>query len=161
VITWLVIYSLSAARRYLETFTVWWRVQFGMSFIHCFPWVRRPILTPKPTDDGESSNCEWFQMRYAIVRIIPEGDVLLTLLVNFTWDYVSRKKKKTWFQASAAMLMRSALFWGITRRRVLIVYGRFGTKYLSHLHRSRVLIREDGTDTLFRNVGKQLPYGAA
>jgi hypothetical protein len=26
---------------------------------------------------------------------------------------------------------------------------------------SRVLTREDGTDTLFRNVGKQLPHDAA
>jgi hypothetical protein len=31
-----------------------------------------------------------------------------------------------WFQASAAMFMRSALFWDITRRRVVIVYRRFG-----------------------------------
>jgi hypothetical protein len=29
--------------------------------------------------------------------------------------------------------MRSALFWDITRRRVVIVYRRFGTKYRSHL----------------------------
>jgi hypothetical protein len=27
-----------------------------------------------------------------------------------------------WFQASAAMLMRSALFWGITRRRMVTIY---------------------------------------
>jgi hypothetical protein len=35
------------------------------------------------------------------------------------------------------------LFWDITRRRVAIVYWRFGT-----------------TDTLSRNVGKQLPHYA-
>jgi hypothetical protein len=29
--------------------------------------------------------------------------------------------------------MRSALFWDITRRRVIIVYRRFGTTYRSHL----------------------------
>ena len=29
------------------------------------------------------------------------------------------------------MLMRSALFWDITRRRVVIVYRRFGTTYRS------------------------------
>ena len=39
----------------------------------------------------------------------------------------------TWFQASAALYMRSALFWGITRRHVVIVYRRFGTTYRSHL----------------------------
>jgi hypothetical protein len=66
------------------------------------------------------------------------------------------------FQASAAMLTTSALFWDITRRRVVIVYRRFGKTYRSHLHGSRVrlgkempglLTREDGTDTSW-NVGK-------
>jgi hypothetical protein len=36
------------------------------------------------------------------------------------------------------MFMRSALFWDITRRFVVIVYRRFGTTYWSHLHGSRV-----------------------
>ena len=30
--------------------------------------------------------------------------------------------------------MKSAVFWGITRPRVVIVYWRFGTTYRSHLH---------------------------
>jgi hypothetical protein len=38
-----------------------------------------------------------------------------------------------WFQTSAAMFTRSALFWDITLRRVVIVYRRFGTTYRSHL----------------------------
>jgi hypothetical protein len=36
------------------------------------------------------------------------------------------------------MLIRSALFWDITRRRVAIVYRRFVTTYRSHLHGARV-----------------------
>jgi hypothetical protein len=52
------------------------------------------------------------------------------------------------------MLMRSALFWDITRRRVVIVAG-----FLSFL--LGLLTREDGTDALSRNVGKQLPHDAA
>ena len=44
---------------------------------------------------------------------------------------------------------RPALLWGITRRRVVIVY-LLG-----------LLTREDGTVTLSRNVGKQLPRHAA
>jgi hypothetical protein len=63
------------------------------------------------------------------------------------------------------MLMKSAVFWGITRRRVVIVYQRFGTVYRSHPHglriQVRLLTREDGTDTLSRNVNKQLPHDAA
>jgi hypothetical protein len=35
------------------------------------------------------------------------------------------------------MMIRSALFWGITRRRVVILYRRFGTTYRSHLQASR------------------------
>jgi hypothetical protein len=69
--------------------------------------------------------------------------------------------------------MRYAIFWDITRRGVVIVYRRFGTKCRSHLHGSRVrsylhgsrvlrlLTSEDGTDTLSRNVGKHLPHDAA
>jgi hypothetical protein len=71
---------------------------------------------------------------------------------------------KIWFhrfQASAAMLPRSRLFWDITWRSVVIVYRRLGTTYRSHLHGSRVLTSEDGTDTLSRNAGKQLPHNAA
>jgi hypothetical protein len=36
------------------------------------------------------------------------------------------------------MLKRYALFWGITQRRVVIVYRRFGRMYLSHLEGSRI-----------------------
>jgi hypothetical protein len=59
------------------------------------------------------------------------------------------------------MLMRSALFWDITRRRVVIVYRRFGTTCRSHAFLLGLLTREDETDTLSRNVSKQLPYDAA
>jgi hypothetical protein len=64
--------------------------------------------------------------------------------------------------------MRSALFWGITQRRGVILYRRFGTTYRSHLHGTRSprifldLLSprrfldfkppEDGTDTLSRHV---------
>jgi hypothetical protein len=42
------------------------------------------------------------------------------------------------FQASAAMLMKSTLFWGITRRRVVIVHRRVGATDRAHIHRSSV-----------------------
>ena len=66
--------------------------------------------------------------------------------------------KCNWFQVSAAMLMKSAVFWDITRRRVVIAYRRFGTKVSVPLG---LLTREDGTDTLSRNVGKKLPHDVA
>ena len=46
------------------------------------------------------------------------------------------------FQASAAMQARSALYWHITERRVVIPYRRFGTR-------------------LSRNVGTELALYAA
>jgi hypothetical protein len=36
--------------------------------------------------------------------------------------------------------LKSAVFWGIMRRRVVIVYRRFGTTYRSHPHGSRVRV---------------------
>jgi hypothetical protein len=62
------------------------------------------------------------------------------------------------------------IFWGITQRRVVILYRRFRTTYRSHLQGSRslrmvpfldFLTLEDGTDTLSRNVGKGSQLEAA
>jgi hypothetical protein len=51
------------------------------------------------------------------------------------WTYTMRKfhKNSARFQASAVMYMRSALFWDITQRWVVILYRRFGTTYRFHL----------------------------
>jgi hypothetical protein len=54
------------------------------------------------------------------------------------WFHSRQWQNVFWFRASAAMLMRSALFWDITRRRVVIVYRRFGTTYRSHLQGSGI-----------------------
>jgi hypothetical protein len=43
------------------------------------------------------------------------------------------------------------IFWDITRRRVVIIYRRFGSTYRSRL---QFLTLDDVTDMLFRNVGK-------
>jgi hypothetical protein len=48
--------------------------------------------------------------------------------------------------------MRSALFWDITRRRVVIVYRRFGKTYRSHLPGSRV--RAGKKESWLETVGK-------
>jgi len=45
--------------------------------------------------------------------------------------------------------LRSALFWEITQRMVVIPYRRSGTSYR--------LTLEDGTEKLSRNVGKEFP----
>jgi hypothetical protein len=65
-------------------------------------------------------------------------------------DHVRREPhlNNPWFQASAAMFMRSAFFWGITQRRVVILYRRFGTTYRSHFEGSR---SPRWTDRLSRN----------
>jgi hypothetical protein len=43
----------------------------------------------------------------------------------------------SWFEASAAMLMKSAFFWDITQRRMVNLYRRLGKTCRSHLQRSR------------------------
>jgi hypothetical protein len=45
-----------------------------------------------------------------------------------------------WKHEQNVFVMRSALFWDITRRHVVIVYRRFGTTYRSHLYGSEVRI---------------------
>ena len=59
--------------------------------------------------------------------------------------------------------LRTARFWVITQRLVVISYRRFGTTYRSHLRGSSVLNHfgllnpGEGTGRLSRNVGKKLP----
>ena len=50
--------------------------------------------------------------------------------------HIWRRNDKLWPQT--AQVLRSALFWDITRRRAVIVYWRFGTTYRSRLRGSRV-----------------------
>jgi len=63
--------------------------------------------------------------------------------------------------------VRTAFFWVIRQRVVINPYRRLGTTYRSLLQGSliredgtdilAILALEDGTDTLSRNVGKELP----
>jgi hypothetical protein len=66
-------------------------------------------------------------------------------------------------QTSVAMFMRSANFWGITQRRVVILYWRFGTNYRFHIQgsRSQREVLKMGPDRLSRNVGNGLLLDAA
>jgi hypothetical protein len=63
-----------------------------------------------------------------------------------------------WTQASAAVSMRSSLFWDIAQHRLVVTYRRFGATYRSHPQGSSSpffldsLTLEDGTDTLPRSV---------
>jgi hypothetical protein len=60
------------------------------------------------------------------------------------------------------IMLRTALSRHITQQVLVIPYRRFGTWYPSHMHGSKVvilevLIFEDGSKRLYRNVGKELP----
>ena len=57
--------------------------------------------------------------------------LLQTSLFNET------NKQNAWFQSSAAKQMRTALFWVITQRPLIIPHRRFSTTYRSHLQGSR------------------------
>jgi hypothetical protein len=64
------------------------------------------------------------------------------LLISFhrcsiTWKKKKKKKKKQ------IIFMRSTRFWDITRRRVVIVYRRFGTTYWFHLSRVKSPSRKE------------------
>ena len=80
-------------------------------------------------------------------------------LLNQYCQHIKEIKPKLWvISGFDREVARSALFWRITRRRVLISYRRFGTTY-QPLQESRndFLALEDGTNRLSRNVGKELP----
>jgi hypothetical protein len=98
---------------------------------------------------------------------IPKFSLLRILFLSLYWVSLWHLHS-TWLQASAGVLMRSALFWGITQRRVVILYWRFGTTYRSHLQGPKSprrvyvdFLTLDMTDTLSRNVGIGLSLDAA
>jgi len=47
----------------------------------------------------------------------------------FAWRHRKITENYVWFQISALTWIRSALFFGVTQRRVAIPYRRFGTTY--------------------------------
>lgn len=51
--------------------------------------------------------------------------------------------------------MRTALFWAMTQRVLVISYGSLRTTYQSHLQASIFFTAEDRTDRFFRKVGKK------
>jgi hypothetical protein len=76
---------------------------------------------------------------------IPVYVFVLMLEATFHNHIKPQAKLKFWrneprFQACAATLMRSALFWGITRRHMVFVCRRFGTTCRSHLQGSRARV---------------------
>jgi hypothetical protein len=87
------------------------------------------------------ANCLNYRWKQGACKFYSDHPLFLSL-----WG-VCRLSFALWFQASAAILMRSALFWDIRQCRVVTVYRRFGTTYRSHLHGSRVglLTHEDFT----------------
>jgi hypothetical protein len=65
-------------------------------------------------------------------------------------------------QNKLTKISRTALFSVITQRVVVISYRRFGTTYRSQRQWFFGFLNpEDGTDKLYRNVGKKLPLLAA
>jgi hypothetical protein len=60
------------------------------------------------------------------------------LYINFITLFNSSVVSSGVYKAANISIMGSALFWDITRRRVVIVNRRFGTKCRSHIHGSRV-----------------------
>jgi hypothetical protein len=104
--------------------------------------------------------------------IILFRDILIPLS---SLEFKYSLRRGFWFRSSGmwhlSSLLRSASFWVITRRRVVIPYRRFGTTYRSHHQGSGnpgrkafaldCLTLEDETGIFSRNVGKELPLYAA
>jgi hypothetical protein len=57
-----------------------------------------------------------------------------------TCNEVSAKLRDVNMGGERNIILRSVLFWGITQRRVVILYRRFGTTYRSHFHWLRSLL---------------------
>jgi len=56
-------------------------------------------------------------------------------------------------------ILRFAMFWDLTQRRILVRYGHFGSTFPSHIQGSNSLMDcltfVDGTDRFSRSVGRE------
>jgi hypothetical protein len=71
------------------------------------------------------------------VCVVQWTSCLYVPLSNTPSRKIIRFTSFTWLQASPTMLMRTVPFWGITQRRVVIIYRRFGTTHRSPIQGSR------------------------
>jgi len=74
-------------------------------------------------------NCR--QPNYMILLVTRLAETPITLADRKWLDQGSAR-----FQTSASKYVRTALFWAVTHRVVVITYRHFGTFYWSHLERS-------------------------
>jgi hypothetical protein len=63
--------------------------------------------------------------------------IIISVHVTDRHDFLLKSVRRRFIKLCVTMLMNSVVFWVITRRRVVIIYRRFGTTYRSHLHGSR------------------------
>jgi hypothetical protein len=77
-----------------------------------------------------------YGVHYSIQHCVMENHLFLT--ADFLLKPESLKSSIKFMSSEDIIFVRSALFWDITRRRVVIVYRRFGTAYRPHFQGSRV-----------------------
>jgi hypothetical protein len=102
-------------------------------------WMQLRLLGPLIFWDHKSCRCMHLMYFLNICPITTERMVSLSLPPPER-HYNSPNCKqfmRSWFEASAAMLVRFALFSDITQRRAVILYRRFGSTYPSHLQGSK------------------------
>jgi hypothetical protein len=72
---------------------------------------------------------------------------------NYLKQWGTKFLVQPWFQASAPVLMRSALFWDITYRRVVIVNQRFGTTSVHQRFGTTSVHQRFGTTSVHQRFG--------
>jgi hypothetical protein len=123
--------TLNFLREFRRRFLLRWFSEFLLQ-------VRRPKMYNEPCQMLNSSpyiENTWvvLSIGYLFVDFICGHDFLTLNEIDFWYSIVGRLTQ-------TSVLLRSALFWDITRRRVIIVYRRFGTTFRSHLHGSKVRV---------------------
>jgi hypothetical protein len=61
------------------------------------------------------------------------GTLKMNPLRSFETSDISNS---AWFEVSSGVWMRTSIFWGVTRRRLVIIYRLLGTTYRFHLLKS-------------------------
>jgi len=137
-----------------------WRSRFmqllGYSVIHFVVRTKSPLDTCfssflSATYRRPSTSDHPFQCNFPRGRLFSEFNLFLVLEKTTRLFFqaaiqilgLENESSIWWFQASAALCMRSSLFWDVMKRRFVVSYQSFVD----------CLTLEDGTDRLSRNFG--------
>jgi hypothetical protein len=119
-----------------------------------------PKATIRPLPNSYFTKCATYPVHFLFIYLFSVFAAWRVVKLAYNLRHKHRVTCLKCFAFKTGWFLLRAIFW-VVSRRVVFNSRRFGTRCLFHLHRrvdmkcvtSYPLAYEDGTDTVFRNIG--------